>query len=53
MTLRLLLAAAAVAAVVVPATAHAGAGCTIYWADSGLVPENDKVHDVKTPHCAW
>jgi hypothetical protein len=47
-TLRLLLAAAAVAAVVAPATAQAGNGCTIYWTTEKVGPV-----EYREPHCAW
>jgi hypothetical protein len=48
-SLRLALAAAAVAAVVAPVSANAGAGCTIYRADYNVGPVT--IHDF--PHCAW
>lgn len=52
-TVRLLMAAAAVAAVVAPAAAEAGVRCTLYWHETGLVPPNPYVADPKVPDCAW
>jgi len=46
-TLRLLLAATALAAVVAPA-ADAGNGCTIYWTTEKIGPV-----EYREPHCAW
>jgi hypothetical protein len=52
-TLRLALAAAAVAAALAPATSHAGIQCTIWWHERGIVPANPFVADPELPDCAW
>ncbi|HEU0133170.1 MAG TPA: hypothetical protein VFQ85_19505 [Mycobacteriales bacterium] len=47
--LRLVLAAAAVAAAVLPAAAQAGNGCSIYTTHEQVAPGVW----VDVPHCAW
>lgn len=47
--LRLVLAAAAVAAALAPSAASAGIQCRIFWTET----QYPALGPVSTPHCAW